>query len=201
MAIADPNPVRTSPLVARAKAILVSPGPEWIRIDDEPTTLQRLYLGYACVLAAIPAIAMFIGEFALGSSTWGDGLRPSIASLLAAAIAEYALSLGAVAVLALLIDSLAASFGGQKNQVQAFKLAIYSATAAWVTGIFHLLPILGGLAILGGVYSLFLLYLGLPRLMKVPRDRALAYAVVVLLIAVVLFAIVGAVTGGMVRWV
>ncbi len=46
-----------------------------------------------------------------------------------------------------------------------------------------------------GLYSLYLLYLGLPRLMKSPAEKARGYTVVVILVAVVLFILIGAVAG------
>jgi hypothetical protein len=106
----------------------------------------------------------------------------------------YVLTLIGVYVLALIIDGLAPSFDGTKNQIQALKVAAYSATAGWLAGVFALIP---GLRILGilGLYSLYLLYLGLPVLMKAPKEKALGYTVVVIVAAVVLAVIVSMVVG------
>jgi hypothetical protein len=41
-------------------------------------------------------------------------------------------------------------------------------------------------SILGGLYSLYLLYLGLPRLMKVPVERAITCFAVILVLTVIL---------------
>jgi hypothetical protein len=78
--------------------------------------------------------------------------------------------------------------------MQALKLAAYSSTAAWLAGIFALIPGLRFLGILG-LYSLYLLYLGLPVLMKTPREKVLPYIAVVVLAAIVLFMIVGMIAG------
>src|SRR3546814_10742184 len=72
------------------------------------------------------------------------------------------------------------------------KVAAYSATAAWVAGIFAIVPSLAMLSILG-LYSLYLLYLGLSRLMKAPEEKALAYTAVTIVAAIVLAVIIGAV--------
>lgn len=74
--------------------------------------------------------------------------------------------------------------------MQALKVAAYSSTAAWLAGIFILIPALGFLQILG-LYSLYLLYLGLPRLMKTPEDKALVYTAIVIVAAFVIIAIIG----------
>jgi hypothetical protein len=96
------------------------------------------------------------------------------------------------------IDKLAPTFNGVSNQIQAFKVAAYSLTAAWIAGIFSLIPALSILSILG-VYSLYLLYLGLPVLMKSPPEKALGYTVVVILCAIVLSILIGVVAGAFVR--
>jgi len=61
---------------------------------------------------------------------------------------------------------------------------VYSYTPAWIAGALRILPLLGLLALLAAFYGLYLLYLGLPRLMKCPKDRAVAYTAVVVVCAI-----------------
>jgi hypothetical protein len=49
--------------------------------------------------------------------------------------------------------------------------------------------------LLAGLYGLYLLYLGLPKLMKAPKEKAFGYTAVTILCAIVLFIVVGAITG------
>jgi hypothetical protein len=121
-------------------------------------------------------------------------IRPSLASALSSALISYALILAGTYVLALIIDALAPTFNSQRSPVQALKLAAYSNTAAWVAGIFGIIPWIRPLGILG-LYSVYLLYLGLPILMKTPREKVLPYAGVVVLSALVLFLTVGTIAG------
>lgn len=187
----DSPAVRPRSLVDRVKGILLTPHAEWQVIDREPATVGSIYTGYVLILAAIPAICAAIGLSLIGMNVPLLGelkIGPMVA--VRVAVVRYLSALIGVYVLALIIDALAPSFGGQKNQVQAFKVAAYSATAAWVVGIFSLLPALSILGLLG-LYSLYLLYVGLPILMKSPTDRALGYTVIVILAAFVVFAVVG----------
>jgi hypothetical protein len=117
-----------------------------------------------------------------------------IGSAITSAVVGYILTLVGTYVLALIIDGLAPTFNGQRNQIQALKVAAYSSTASWVAGIFALIPGLRLLTILG-LYSLYLLYLGLPVLMKSPREKAMGYTAVVVLAAIVLFIIISMVAG------
>jgi hypothetical protein len=181
--------------VERVKRILLSPRTEWEVIDAEPTTPAQLYTGYVMLLAAIGPIAQLIGYSVFGITVPFTGTyRVPIGSAITSAIVTYILTLLGTYVLALIIDALAPTFSGQRNQIQALKVAAYSSTASWVAGIFALVPGLRLLTILG-LYSLYLLYLGLPTLMKTPREKAMGYTVVVILAAIVLFMIIGAIAG------
>jgi hypothetical protein len=132
----------------------------------------------------IPAVAGFIGGTLVG------GYVPFLAGLIAA-IVSYLLTFVVVYVVALLIDALAPSFGAQKNFSNALKLSVYSHTPAWLAGIFLIVPGLGFLRILG-LYGLYLLWLGLPPLMRAPRDKAILYAAAVVVCAVLIALVIGA---------
>jgi hypothetical protein len=177
-------------LVERVKRILLAPQTEWPVIDTEPTTVTELYTKYIVPLAAIGPVAQLIGYSVFGTRLFGTTYRVPILSGLVTAIVTYVLTLASVYVLALIIDALAPTFNGQRSQIKALKVAAYSSTASWIAGVFALIPPLRFLTILG-LYSVYLLYLGLPVLMKAPRDRALTYTGVVLIAAIVLVVITG----------
>jgi hypothetical protein len=182
-------------LVDRVKRILFSPGTEWPIIEAEPTTPAELYTGYIMPLAAIGPIAQIIGYSVFGITVPFVGTyRVPIGTALTSALVSYVLTVASTYVLALIIDGLAPSFSGQRSRIQALKLAAYSSTAAWVAGIFLLVPGLRILTVLG-LYSVYLLYLGLPVLIRSPREKVLTYTVVVVLAAVVLFMLSGAIAG------
>ena len=84
-------------------------------------------------------------------------------------VVTYALTLLLVWLLSLIVDALAPTFGGTRNRVAALKVVAYSATASFVASILGVVPglrLLAGLA--GLVYSIYLLYTGLPVLMRTP---------------------------------
>jgi hypothetical protein len=180
------DPISTPPsLVARAKAIILTPKREWETIDGEPSSIGGIFTGYAAILAAIPALSSLIGGQIFGYGMMGLSWRPSLMGAISMAVAQYVLSLVSLFLLAFIINALAPTFGGQKNGLKAFKVAAYSATAGWLAGIFSLIPSLAMLGILG-LYSLYLLYTGLPLLMKAPQEKAVGYTIVTIVAAVVL---------------
>ncbi len=188
------NPETRTALIERVKAILLKPKEEWVKIEAEQATTQGLYTGYILILAALPVICRFLGAVIFGYSVFGVTYRPGFVGALGGAIVQYVLSLVGVFVLALIIDALAATFNGQKSQIQALKLAAYSWTAAWLAGCFALIPAIGMLSIVG-LYSLYLLYVGVPILMKAPQDKALIYTGAVIVCAIVLSIIISLIAG------
>ena len=173
-------------LVQRAKNIVLSPNTEWGVIETEPATTGGLLTGYAVPLAAIGAVAGFIGSALIGTTLpfVGHYRTPMMAALVGAIVA-FGMALVGVFVLSLIIDALAPTFGAQKNQIQALKVAVYSYTPAWLAGVLNIVPLLGILGIFAAFYGMYLLYLGLPRLMKAAQDKALPYTVVVIVSAIV----------------
>lgn len=191
-------------LIERAKSILLQPKQTWVTIDAETTDAATLFTRYAMVLAAIPAVCGFIGMSLIGFGGFGVTVRIPLVSGLVNMVVSYVLSLVGIFVLGLIIDALAPTFGGQKNPIQALKVAVYASTAALLGGIFSLLPSLAMLGLLAALYSIYLLYTGLPVLMKSLPQKAGAYTAVVIVAAIVLGVVMGAVSalvlprGGMV---
>ncbi|HMM56114.1 MAG: YIP1 family protein [Xanthomonadales bacterium PRO7] len=175
-------------LIARAKNILLTPKTEWPVIAGETETVQSLYLNYIVVLAAIPAVFGFIKNSLIGSTWFGVTVHTGIGAGITGMIVYYVLSLLMVFVMALIIDALAGTFGAQKNQVQALKTVAYAYTASWIAGVGVILGMgLGALiALAGGIYSIYLLYLALPNTMKCPPEKAGGYTAVSIICAIVL---------------
>lgn len=190
-----PPPAGNKNIIARVRDILIKPNEEWGVIDNEPATIGGIFTTYVLILAAIGPIALVIGQQLIGISMFGVTWKPSITYSVGSAVIGYVMSLIMVYVVALIIDALAPSFNGTKDPVKAFKVAAYSATAGWVAAILNIIPMLGIVALLGSLYGLYLLFLGLPRLMRVAQDKAVGYTLVVILIQIVLYVVVALVVG------
>lgn len=180
-------------LIERAKGILLKPKETWADIEAETASTAGLFTGYLMLLAAIPAVCGFIGMSLIGFSGFGVTVRVPLLAGLANMVVSYVLSLVGVFVLALIVDALAPTFGGMKSQIQALKLVVYASTAALLGGVFSLLPSLSMLGLLAALYSIYLIYTGLPVLMKNPPEKSLVYTVVILVAGIVMAVVIGAV--------
>jgi hypothetical protein len=183
-------PVGGGGMVGRIQRLILKPRDEWSAIDAEPMTVQGILMGWVAPLAAIGPAARLIQGQVFPMSVFGVTWRPPLIGSIVTAILTWVLAIASTYVWALIIDALAPSFGGTKNQISALKAAAFSGTAAWICGIFGILPFLGILGILG-LYSIYLFWVGGPLLMKVPQDKAPGFIIVSIIVGAVAMIVAG----------
>jgi hypothetical protein len=172
-------------LVERAKNMIVSPKTEWNAVAAEEPNIQQILMGYVLPLALIPTLAAIIGWGAigiLGFTSFTYGIAMGLVQLINAFLS--------VLVAGFVIDALAGSFGSTKNMGRAVQLVAFSMTPIWVFGILNIIPAIGWLSFLLGLYSLYLVYLGLTPLMKTPEDKKAVYMIVSIIILVAVYWII-----------
>ena len=125
-------------LVDRAKNLLLTPKTEWEVIAGESTPTKSLITGYVLPLAAVSAVAHFIGMTLIGVSYGFGTIRLPIVTGIGLLVWHLVAAVIAIFVLGFIIDALAPTFGAQKNNAQALKVAAYSYTPAWIAGILAL---------------------------------------------------------------
>lgn len=170
------------PLLARIRNIVADPRSEWPLIATEPGDPMRLFVGYVAVLAAIPAVAGFIGSSLVGVSVSAGRLHDPLLLGLMRAFISYLFSFVIVYLTALAIAVMAPLFQTERNFPNALKLAVYSFTPVWLIGIVLMVPGLRFLSILG-LYAIRLIWTGLPPLMGTPRAKILPYALSIVVAA------------------
>lgn len=177
-------------LVQRVKDILFQPTQTWHAIVTETSDARTVFGTYVVPLAALAALAAFIGLTVVGVGVDVGGFdareRLPLANGLVNLAAGFLLSLATVYGLARAIDALATSFGARKSPRRAMMLVGYASTAAFIGAMFSIVPALSGIGLLVSLYSIFLLYTGLPVLMRCPRNKVAAYTAIAVACAIVL---------------
>ena len=176
-------------LVERVKNILLKPTTEWETIKNEEYMISDLFTQYSLKLAAIPALAGLIGFTLFGISYGFGSYRPGFGVSLKWAISMYVMSLIGAFILAYIVDILAPTFDSKKHLPTSMKVVVFAYTAAWVGGIFNLIPALGILGALASIYSLVLLYKGLQIVKEVPKNKMVGYFISIIVASIVVFAI------------
>lgn len=185
-------------LVERAKGIILQPAEEWPKVEAEKLTIPEILKSYAMPLLAIGPVAGFLGGQIFGYGILGFSFRPSLAGALGAAVTQFVLAVAGLFILSFIADFLAPKFGGKSDRLRSFKLVAYSMTAAWITGVFGVIPTLAILGVLG-LYSIYVFYTGVGMMMNVPAEKAGSYTAATFVAAIILFIVVGAVSGAVTR--
>lgn len=188
----DPNqPARRQAFFKRVQDILFRPKETWPEIDGEDGSPAAIYRNWVLILAAIPAIAGFIGTSLIGVSGFGVRIRVPVMSGIFTMVTGYVLSLVMVYAVAWIANALAPRFQARQDMGSALKLIAYGATAGMVGGIFSIFPALAILGVLAGLYSIYLIYTGIPVLMQAPRERTTGYTVLLVVCAIGVGIVIG----------
>jgi hypothetical protein len=169
-------------VIGRARRLLSSPATEWTAIDAEPADLSGITWGYVTPLVIFQALCGMIGALLFGVGLFAT--TPPILTIVLDAAVNIVVSIGMVYVFAFIIDALAPTFSAHRSFGQAFKVAAYSPTAAWLAGVFLLHPFMWPIYIIAALYSLYLLFTGLPRLMKPRPGQGVVYTIFAIVIAI-----------------
>ena len=185
-------------LIQRVINIIIKPKEEWRVIASEKPDTTKLLVGYALILAAIPAIASFIKFGVIGVTYWGytsrsiaGGIQYGLVQLLSALIGVY--------ILAWIIDLLAPSFDSKKDFGRSLQLAVYSTTPQWLAGILLILGTsMSILVLVIGLYAIYLLAVGMPVIKETPKEKVVGYVVVTIIAMIVLTFVVALIIGAIV---
>lgn len=152
-------------------ALLFSPRAEWSRIDAGPATIGALYVSHILPLVAIGPVAGLVGAQL-------RSVPPPLPAAAGAALAGYVLILAATHLLAHILAALAPFFGAARDPLKALQLIAYASTAGWLARIVLVWPVLPWLIVgmAASLYSLWLLWLGVPRLMRISGGRAALFS-------------------------
>jgi len=173
-------------LVGELKELLMAPLKLFERLKLTETTQSEITKTILVYVAAVPAIAGFIGRVVIGFNVPFIGYaHVSLFSGLISAVLLFVLAIVGVYAISFIVNGLSVNFGGERNELNAFKLTVYSFIPVLTLGIFSLIPALAGLYILG-LYGIYLFYIGAPILLNVPEERTLTFTVVVSLISIVI---------------
>jgi Yip1 domain len=153
---------------------------------DDAVPVNTTILNYVVILAAIPFIATLVGDL------WYYG---SAGYAVTDAISTYIFEIIGVIVIGVIIWKLAPSFGTTTSQSQATLLAAFVYTPFFLISVVEFIPFIGALSILGLIYGLYILWMGLPIMLGTRPDKVLTYFIVILVIAIIVYVVIGSIVG------
>lgn len=178
--------------------LFVRPEREWRTIREQHCTITKCYCSHVLILAALPAIAGFIGTTQIG---WTIGTREvvklTLPSATAIALLSYLTILVAVFSIGWLIHWMGQTYGARQPLSQCVALAAYTATPLFLVGMLWIYPVLWFNLLVGLpalAYTVYLLYVGVPIMMDVSPERGFLFASAVLAVGLMTLVAVLAIT-------
>jgi len=168
----------------RIKDLLFKPNDTWNEIKGEETNIKDFLLSYVLIIAAVPAISQFLGYFVVGGLFRIYNLHFFKAIL--NSVIVYIFSVASIYLTAFIMDQLAVQYGGQKNLNNSIKLIAYSMTPYWIASVLYIIPPLAPVSFLAAIYGFFIMYLGIPILIEVPKEKSFLYLIITIIILVVI---------------
>jgi len=165
-------------VIGRAKEIILAPRTAWEQIKAEPLSTPQIFGQYVAMLAIVPAAAFYLRFFFSRGRVWVHVVSTAV---------YFLLCLGVARVGARILESIGRKFEVEGESISFQKLVTFSLTPAFLGAIFLIVPWLSGLTFLIALHSLYLLYVGIPVLVRCPDEQALTFSVVGMAVLYVLF--------------
>ncbi len=177
-------------ILSHVWGLLSHPDKEWEAIRAEPCTVGSCYLSHVLVLAALPALSAFIGTTQVGWNIgFGSEAKLSFASALMISAVFYVAMLVAVVTMGEFIHWMARSYGAEAPVERCVLLSAYTATPLFLAGVLALYPLLWLnmlIGLLALAYTIYLLYVGVPIVMGIPKEQGHMFSSAILTVGLVM---------------
>ncbi|MFC3606202.1 Yip1 family protein [Stutzerimonas tarimensis] len=179
--------------------LMAHPDREWQQIRGEEETISHMYLTHVLILAAVPAVSAYIGTTQVGwaHTAGGAAVKLTEASALPLTVLSYLTMLVGVAIMGLFIHWMSKTYDARPTLTQCVVFAAYTATPLFIGGLAALYPSIWlGMAVgtAAVCYTAYLLYVGLPTFMNIPKEEGFVFASSVLAVGLVVLVAIMAVT-------
>lgn len=168
--------------------LLIRPVEEWQAIHKEKTSVFGAMIP-SLLLGLIPVICGYIGTTQTGWQVGSrDPVRITPESAIMIAILYYLIIQIAVFSVGWMIKWMGKTYGADQSLPQCIRLAGYIPVPLFLVGFVQLDPTLWLNLVAGlpaAAYTIFLLYIGIPVVMEISKDRGFLFSSAVLMVGLV----------------
>ena len=190
-------------MIQHTFGLLVRPSAQWQTVADLPESSFKTLVLYPCFMAILPAVAWYYGTSQVGWTVGdhGETIRLTAESARQICILFYLTMVACVAVIGFFIHWMSDTYGADSSLTKGIVIAGLTATPLFIAGAVGFYPLLW-LDLLIGVtavsWSVYLMYLGIPIVMKIPEERGFLFSSAVLAIAMVI--LICLMVGSVILW-
>jgi hypothetical protein len=173
--------------------LVFRPAAEWDAIAGERTSVDALLRHYILPLALLAPVATVIGMKTFDRA-WDPvhGFLVPAEQIIAAGVTTYFATVGSILVLAAIFTLIAPMFGAPRDYLAALKVATYGAIPVLLAGATLFLPVMAIVTMAGLCHTLFLFWIGVRRVLNVPRGDAVEFVGISLVLLTFISVLAGA---------
>ena len=168
--------------------MLFSPQTTWSAMAQESDSKIKSRLLLILLMAAIPPLGFYYGTTQIGWHSGGQLTKISEASAIPLMVLFYLALVASVVVIGLMTHWMSKTYNAQSFPIKGMVLIGMANTPIFLAGLLAFYPVWWFdifIATAACCYTIRLLYLGVPKLMKVPEDLGMLYASALFAVALV----------------
>lgn len=177
-------------MIQHTIGLLVRPRTQWSRIAELPRGSLNILVLYPFILALLPAVAWYYGTSHIGWTINGDNaIRLTTNSALQLCILFYFAMVSCIVAIGFFIHWMAGTYGAETTLAKGIVIAGLSATPMFILGLVGFYPLLWVdllVAVTAASWSVYLLYLGIPIMMRIPEERGFLFSSAVMAVSLVI---------------
>ncbi len=162
-------------IMEQVKDMYLSPHTFWEEVKLQPKTEIELIRDYYIFIAAVPAIAGFLGSLIHGENFFRSVLW---------SVLFFGCAIGGIYFLSKVLAFMGKSFDVTEDEATMFRLAVFAFTPILLAGIFLLIPPLYWLTIIG-VYGFYFFVIGLNKLITCPEEERVNFTIISLIVLLI----------------
>ncbi len=160
--------------------ILFSPRSTWEAIRDEEDSVLMTYLKFVIPIALLPPIAWYYGSVEVGWELGDRVIKLTSASAMQIMVLFYIAMLIGTGFLGMMVHWMSETYEADTSTAsKGVQIAAYTLAPMFVCGAIGFYPMLWIDMLLGcaaAAYAVYLLYIGVPIVMRIPSERGFLFA-------------------------
>jgi len=194
---------QTGIMIANPIGFLFSPTTQWQKVAHLKNKQFVRLLFYPVFLALFPAVAWFFGTTVSGWDVGGNQevIRLTTDSAFKLIAAFYCTMIASISVVGYAISWMANTYGVKASVAKGISVSAFAATPLLIAGLVGFYPLLWldlSLGVFALCWSVYLLYKGIPIVMKIPQEQGFLYtSAIIAVCCVILMSIMG---GSVILW-